>query len=139
MYQTSDWIKAISKLSRLTVEGKLKWAPAELEAGELPSPDDRVRRAFSADSKDKRYRVFEIMTRNYTDEDTFYWNTDYYLDIFTRSSPIAWHEFLTRSPSLPAVGNLWRTIERKYAHQRGALDDLLADDGNTGEEPEEEE
>jgi hypothetical protein len=137
MYQTSDWIKAISKLSRLTVQGALKWTPVEMETNELPDPDDRPGRAFTADNKDKQYRVFEVKTRSYADEETFYWSTDYYLDIYTRKSPIAWYEFLTRSPSLPAVANLWRTIERKYAHQQGALDDLLADDGDSEGESEE--
>ena len=69
-----------------------------------------------------------MKTRNYTDEDTFYWASEYYLDIFTQTNALGWVEFVTRSPSLPAVVNLWRTIERKYAYQRGALDDLLTDD-----------
>lgn len=137
MYQASDWIKAVSKLSKLTVQGALTWTPVELEADELPNPDDRAGRAFSADNKDKQYRVFEIKNRVYTDEDTFYWNTDYYLDIYTRSGPIGWHKFVTRSPALPAIGDLWRTIERKYAHQQGALDDLLTDgDGSEGDSDE---
>jgi hypothetical protein len=131
MYQPSDWIKAISRLSKLTVRGALTWKPVELETADLPDPDDRPGRAFKADNKDKQYRVFEIKTRRYTDEDTFYWATDYYLDIYTRPNPISWYEFLTRSPSLPAVGDLWRTIERKYAHQQGALDDLLMDDDDS--------
>jgi hypothetical protein len=138
MYQSSDWIKAVSKLSRLTVQGVLKWTPTELETDELPDPDNRAGRAFSADNNDKRYRVFEVKLRNYTDEDTFYWQTEYYLDIFERNGPIGWYEFLTRSPSLPVVGNLWRTIERKYAHQRGALDDLLGGEDAPGEDDNEE-
>jgi hypothetical protein len=137
MYQTSDWIKATSKLSRLTVQGALTWSPADMEATELTDPSDRPGRAFTAENKDKRYRVFEVKTRNYTDEEAFYWSTDYYLDIFTRATPISWYVFLTRSPSLPAVANLWRTIERKYAHQQGALDDLLTDGDDSEDGPEE--
>ena len=103
MYQTSDWIKATSRLSKLTVQGVLKWTPTELELNELPDPDDRPGRAFSADHKGKRYRVFEMKTRNYTDEDTFYWASEYYLDIFTQTNALGWVEFVTRSPSLPLV------------------------------------
>jgi hypothetical protein len=137
MYQTSDWIKAISKLSRLTVQGVLRWTPVELEANELPDPDDRPGRSFAAENKNKQYRVVEVRSRNYTDEDTYFWTRDYYLDISTRENPLRGYEFLTRSPSLPAVLNLWRTIERKYAHQQGALDDLLTDEEEETEEEEE--
>jgi hypothetical protein len=137
MYKTSDWIKAVSRLSRLTVEGTLKWAPVELESLELPEPDDRPGRAFITESKDKRYRVSEVRRRTYTDEDSFYWSTEYFLEIFERKNPIGFFEFITRSPSLPAIVNLWRTIDRKYAYQRGALDDLLGgDDDSDGEEAE---
>jgi hypothetical protein len=67
----------------------------------------------------------------YVDESEFYWSSAYYLDIFVRSSPIAWYDFVTRSPELPVVADLFRTVERKYAYQKGALVDLLDDSGDT--------
>jgi hypothetical protein len=136
MYRNSDWIKATSKLSKLTVQGALTWSPVDLEATELSDPSDRPGRAFLADNN-KRYRVFEVKTRNYTDEEAYYWSTDYFLDIFTRATPIDWYVLLTRSPSLPAIANLWRIIERKYAHQQGALDDLLTDGDDSEDGPKE--
>jgi hypothetical protein len=124
MYQTSDWIKAITRLSKLTVEGALAWQSSTLDDDELPNPTDRPGRIFTGEYKDRRYRVFEVSTKAYTDEDTFYWASECYLDIFVRHSPFQ-YEFVTRSPSLPVVADLFRTVERKYAYQKGALIDLL--------------
>ncbi|MFT4277822.1 MAG: hypothetical protein QM576_15835 [Rhodopseudomonas sp.] len=137
MYQKSDWIKAVSKLSRLTVQGDVKWEKLELDEDDLPDPNDRVGRAFSANIKDKQYRVFEVKRRTFTDEFNFYWNIYVYLDVYSSKRGVR-DEFVARSPLLPVVADLWRTIERKYAHQNGALDDLLGDE-SVGEEEEEEE
>jgi hypothetical protein len=132
MYQTSDWIKAISRLSRLTIENAVKWKQTNLEDDELPEPSDRLVRAFACQHNNMKYQVFEVRSRNYTDEDTFYWFPQYFLDIFKRGfSPE--YVFITRSPALPIVGDLLRTVERAYARQEGALDDLLGGDNETDE------
>jgi hypothetical protein len=132
MYQDSDWIKALSRLSKLTLEGVLTWKPTELHADELPEPTDRFIRGFQCEYKGKRYRVFEVSSRHYFDEDSFYWFSQHYLEIFIIESAFS-AEFVARSSPFPAAADLFRTIERAYAHQKGALDDLLgsedSDDG----------
>jgi hypothetical protein len=133
MYQNSDWIKAISRLSRLTVEGALSWKPASLEDEELPDAYDQLVRAFSCEHKERRYEVFEVRSRHYTDEDTYSLYSQHYLNIYKRTRPL-YFDFITRSPPLPVVGDLFRTVERAYAHQEGALDDLLSGASEAGEE-----
>jgi hypothetical protein len=125
MYQDSDWIKALSRLSKLTLEGAVAWMPTELDPDELPESTDKAVRAFKCEFKDKRYRVFEVNSRRYVDEDSFYWITQHYLDIFNRRDNFGMFDFIARSAPLPAASDLFRTVERTYAHQKGALDDLL--------------
>ena len=73
-----------------------------------------------------------MTSRHYTDEDEWYWVKEYYIDVFKRRFGHLF-DFVTRSPNLPAVSDLFRTVERKYAFQKGALQDLL---GNEEEEEE---
>lgn len=126
MYRTSDWIKALSRLSKLTAEGVVDWKPTSLDVDELPEPSDRLIKAFSADFRDKKYRIFEVKTRSYVDEDEYHWVSLHHLDIFEKT-PLT-ETFITRSSDMPAVADLLRSVERKYAFNAGALDDLL-DDG----------
>lgn len=137
MYQDSDWIKAVSRLSKLTIAGALNWKPTGLVEDSLPEPDDELVRSFSCEQNERRYEVFEVRGRQYTDEDTFYRYSAHYLNIYKRA-PSKLFQFVTRSPSLPAVrsavGDLFRMVERAYAHQAGALDDLLGGDTHEDEE-----
>lgn len=123
-YTTNDWIKAVSTLLRLTVEGNVKWQPHHIGSEDLPNPADRPGRAFYAAYKARKYRLFSFQRREYDGEyDQFYFVQSYGLDIFD----VFGNELLARSIDLRALADLFEAVEQQLAFAKGALNDLLDD------------
>jgi hypothetical protein len=129
MYQNTDWVKAITKLSRLTSEGSIQWRPYAEAVRNLPHPDDRVDHAYSARHGDKEYIIYKLIIREYNAEnDEMFNDLGFYLNIY-KFGLLGDLTFLARSPRLPAARDLYRAVEKKFAFEANALGDLLDDEG----------
>ncbi|WP_192257533.1 hypothetical protein [Mesorhizobium silamurunense] len=125
MYSDREWVKAISKLTRLTIERKVVW---ELIDDYPLSDTRRLDRAFRTTQEGKTYIVFSFEQQLWTDEETYVWDDRYGFDIWQASVINTMEYRIASSPSVAAINNLFKSVEGQFAQDQNALGFLLTDD-----------
>ena len=124
MYTKSDWVKAISKLTERTSKGKLTWTNTSKTTTD---PDRRIGRCFTSYIGERSYIVGEMSVRNWIDDAEYYWEPEYFLEIWS-NNPHQDDIVLAKAPQSSALTDLFRMVERQFAFKQDALKSLLEDE-----------
>lgn len=82
-----DWAPAVKKLVALTESGKLTW---ERVTEFPPRAEEIAGNAFCARVQDRWIAVFEYRFRDFTDEDTYVWETDVAIEFIDDERKVQW-------------------------------------------------
>lgn len=120
-YSNEQWRKAITKLLELTSENQVTWEPTDIYPGDVWST---VQNSYVAKIKDKAYVISEVSRKQYTDEDNFYWTSDYVLSIYEKKGFQGYLK-LAVAPEISSVSSLFDAAQSNYAFNSNALGDLI--------------
>ena len=120
-----DYIAFVSKLNRLTQEGKIEWErippPRSLTAGS----DTEVAILFRATAKDQNIGLWEERYQDYNAEfDRLYWATRLMLGLFDEDWTLVW-EF---PANLSGLWELMDSVKQKVGGVDNFLSDFLKED-----------
>jgi hypothetical protein len=123
MDSNRKYVTAISKLNRLTQEGKIRWTRRSVPKGLTRGTEDYIDSFYSAKHKDKFLGVYELRYRTYDSEsDSFFWTSQLVLALFTADWSKLW-EF----PPTSGTTELLRSIEYQVSGVEDFVDGLLSE------------
>lgn len=132
--EKDDWIDAITRLTKLTQEGKLKWSNSSEPSSILVADDvQQIESVFTAIHKDKRLRLYKKQIKvlgpspdvfiigNALNPQKFpYWTTRIYLELVDEDGRNLW-----TFPSVSALNDLLTSVKYQVSGVKDFLDDLL--------------
>jgi|SRR5215213_5125991 hypothetical protein len=131
--EKNKWIDAITKLTKLTQEGKLKWSSASSTDVLVSDDVQQVEAVFTATHKDKRLRLYKkrfkveepsnpwfgatsiLSHRKYP-----YWTAQIYLELVDTHGHSLW-----TFPEVSALSDLLTSVKYQVSGVKDFLNDLL--------------
>jgi hypothetical protein len=135
---TSKWIDAITRLTKLTQEGALEWSSAASNSVLVSDETQQVESVFVANYKDKRLRLYK---KRFKVEEPYgfflsgigagpfarkypYWTAQIYLEVIDGYGNSLW-----TFPEVSALRDLLAAVKYQVSGVKDLLDDLLKDEG----------
>ncbi len=122
MKEESRTTKAIAALLRQTQDGTLKWAaispPRDLTAGTA----DIVETVYLAETEGRLLRLFPFKTKNYAEEDVWYWDEGVVLEL-SDEKKMSWWRF----PKQPITWDLLEAVQFKTVGVDQFIDTIVSD------------
>jgi hypothetical protein len=122
-YTSDNWRAAITKLLKMTSKNELRWERSQLYEGDVWTSVDG---SFMAEIDNKAYVISKTRTKDYVDEDEFYWSGSYDFSIF-ENTLFEGHQKIATAPQLSSLSGLYEAAESNMAFNRNALGGLLDD------------
>ena len=123
MASKKDLSKVITKLNRLTQEGKITWDRIDPPKGLITGTDDHIINFYTASYKSKNIGLYEERYQDYApDYDTFYWTERTVLAFFSSDMVKAW-----AFPALAGVYELKESVEYQVSDVDVFVSEFLGD------------
>lgn len=128
--QDENWTEVVTKLNRLTQEGKIKWEASLPPKNLVAGTDDKVVTVFYGNYRNRWIGLFERRYQGFDpDTETYYWTSQPIIGIFSgtdRDAVLLW-EF-------PSVGtasdDLLESVRYQSVDGKQLLEELLSDEGD---------
>ncbi len=125
MASDNEMIAIVSKLNRLTQEGKLIWESRDVPKALTIATDDMIVSFYGATYKGRNLGIYDERYESYnSDFDRCFWSTRLVLAFFSKEWRKEW-EF----PQTPGVGELFQSVQYQVADIGGTISDFLEDEG----------
>ena len=135
---TSKWIEAIAKLTKLTQDGELTWSSAPSSSVLTNDEAQQIESVFTAKYKNKKLRIYKKRFKVEVPDPTFsaitvtwpfarkypYWTAQIYLEIIDEY----YDQSLWTFPEVSALRDLWTSVKYQASGVKDLLDDLLQDE-----------
>lgn len=119
-------ISVISKLNRLTQEGKIEWERMHPPESLTIGTDDKIIDFFTSHYKDKNIGLYEERYQDYDpDYDRTYWTSVWELAFFSNEWEIDWV-----FPRKPGIFELLESVRYQVAGVDTIIDEFLDKDEN---------
>jgi hypothetical protein len=143
---TNKWIDAVTKLTKLTQEGKLEWSAGSSNRLVVDDDVQRIESVFLAEYSGKRLRLFKkrfkveqpspsafsafsISIYEYTgigrEKKYPFWTSEIYLEIIDSNGHTLW-----TFPTVSALGDLLIAVKRQVSGVDDLLSKLAKDNGS---------
>ena len=131
----TKWVEAITRLTKLTQEGKIEWSSAQSRGVLANDEAQQIESAFLADYKDKRLRIYKkrfkvedpnplftgMMIQPFAPKYPF-WASQIYLELIDNHGQNLW-----TFPEVSALRDLLTAVKYQVSGVKDLLDDLLKD------------
>jgi hypothetical protein len=133
--EISKWIDAVTRLTKLTQEGKLEWFSASSDGLLVNDDVQTIESVFTAKYRDKRLRLYKkrfkveeppyyaavigtVGVRKYP-----YWAAQVYLELIDAFGHVLW-----TFPEVSALRDLLAAVKYQVSGVKDLLDDLLKEE-----------
>ena len=134
---TNKWVDAVTKLTKLTQEGKVEWSSASCEGVLVSDESQQLESCFVGRYKDKKLRIYKkrfkvedpnpwvtLMTGEPFKRKYPFWTAQVYLEIVDDYGNAAW-----TFPDVSALRDLLMAVKYQAAGVRELVSDLLKEEG----------
>lgn len=132
----NKWVDAVTKLTKLTHEGKIEWSTAPLGGVLIGDDSQQLESCFVGNHKGKKLRIYKkrfkvedpnpmlsLMTIEPFRRKYPYWAAQIYLEIVDDYGNAAW-----TFPEVSALRDLFTAVKYQASGVKDLLDDLLRED-----------
>ena len=122
MNEENEMIRAIARLIEKTQDGEIRWEASAPSEDITTRNDIIVERMFCANLDKRRLRLYELNSREYTDEDIWHWSPGVALEL-SDEEKMSWWQF----PPHPTIWDLLESVKFKVVGVKDFIAKILKD------------